>query len=294
MSDTAAVAAATAAAAQAASTAATTTAATTAPWYDGKADAETLGHWQNKLSPDVLKDPVQVALEMTRRHRESEKFIGAPADQILRLPKDAKDEAGWKDVWTRLGAPKEAKDYDFSAVKFADGTAIEDSFAEAIRQTAFAQHVPKDTATAFAQSVVKFMEGADASEKAELGAKLATEKAVLAKDWGPNADLNRLTAMQGAKRLGVTPDEINALENVVGYAKIMEMFRKIGAGTSEDTFVEGKGGGNPTTAHSATARLAELQSDQAWAKRLLAGDAAARREFTTLTEQIAGVSEAAA
>jgi len=74
----------------------------------------------------------------------------------------------------------------------------------------------------------------------------------------------------------------------------MEMFRKIGAGTSEDTFVEDGRLGSPATAANAQERLNELQNDSAWRTRLLAGDAAAKREFFALTEQIAGVVAAAA
>lgn len=262
-------------------------AAAAKPWYEGKADAETVGYWQNKAWK--ADDPVTIALEATKAAREAQKFVGAPPDQLIRLPKDAGDEAGWNAVWNRLGKPKDAKEYDLSAVKFADGTAIDDGFADMIRQTAFSQHLPKDAATAFAQSVVKFMEGADAAEIAETTAKLNAEKAELAKNWGPNADLNKLTAMQGAKRLGVTPEAVAALEKTIGYAQTMEMFRKVGAGTSEDTFVEGKGT-TPTTVASAQARLAELQSDKAWVDRLFKGDAAARREHDNLIAQIAAAA----
>jgi len=267
--------------------AAAATAAAAKPWYEGKADAETVGYWQNKAWK--ADDPVTIALEATKAAREAQKFVGVPPEQLIRLPKDAKDEAGWNSVYQRLGKPNDPKGYDLSAVKFADGTAIDDAFADTIRQTAFANHLPKDAATAFAQSVVKFMEGADAAEAAEKTAKINTEKAELDKSWGPNKDLNKLTAMQGAKRLGVSPEDITALENVVGYSRVMEIFRKIGAGTSEDTFVDGKGT-VPTTQASAQARLTELQADKQWVDRLFKGDAAARREHESLIAQITGVA----
>lgn len=258
-----------------------------APWYEGKADAETIGYFQTK---GWDKDPVTAAIEASKAHRNAEKFIGAPADQLLRLPKDAKDEAGWKAVWGKLGAPAEAKDYDLSAVKYADGTAIEDGFADTLRQTAFANHLPKDAATAFAGAMVKFIEGQKSSQGADLTAKLEAEKTALAQSWGANAEMNKLQAMQGAKRLGVEPDAVAALEKSLGYAKVMEMFRKIGAATSEDTFIEGGGSGNPATREGAHARKAELMADQAWAKRYLAGGAAEKREMDALNQLIAGVA----
>lgn len=261
------------------------------PWYDGKADAETVGFWQNKAWK--ADDPVTIALEATKAAREAQKFVGVPPDQLIRLPKDAKDEAGWNDVWSRLGAPKEAKEYDFSSVKRADGTPIDETLAETIRQASFASHARKETAAAIAAALVKHLDGQQASQTAELTSKLNAEKADLAKSWGTKADENKLTAMQGARRLGVSPEEVAALEKVAGYSKVMEMFRKIGAGTSEDTFVEGNMDA-PKTAGSAQARLNELMADPAWGKRLTGGDAAARREFEALTEQVVGVSANAA
>lgn len=274
-------------AAATAAAAAAQAAAAVKPWYDGKADAETIGYWQNKAWK--ADDPVTIALEATKAAREAQKFVGVPPEQIIRLPKDPND-AGWKDVWARLGAPKEAKEYDFSAVKRADGTAIDEAFAETIRKTAFDRHVPKEVATAFAQEIVKLQEGRETSLAAEAATKLATEKADLLKNWGPNAEMNKLLAMQGAKRLGITPEAISALEKVSGYAAVMEAMRKIGAGTSEDTFVEGKTNGTPTTAGAAQARLNELMADQAWGKRLTTGDTDATREFHALTAQIAAAA----
>lgn len=259
-----------------------------APWYQGKLDAEFVGHAQNKGWK--LDDPATLAVEALRAHREAEKFVGVPADQLLRLPKDAKDEAGWNSVWQRLGVPKDAKEYDFSGVKFADGSAIDEAFADRMRQASIANKIPKDAATAYVKSVAEFMEQQDKLEADQTASKIAEEKATLAKSWGPNAEFNKLTAMQGAKRLGVTPEDVQALEKQIGYARVMEMFRKVGAGTTEDTFVESRAGGESRTVESAQARLNELMADPAWGKRLTGGDAQARREFDALTMQIAAAA----
>lgn len=277
--------------AAATTTTATAAAATaTAAWHTGHADAEMLGHWQNKLPADALGDPIKVAIEMTKQARAAEKFVGAPPDSIIRLPKDAKDETGWRDVWSRLGAPKEAKEYDFTTIKSADGKDVDPALADALRAAAFDQHLPKDAATKVASTITKYLDDQRAAQEAEATTKVAAERAELMKSWGPNADMNKLQAMQGAKRLGITPEAIAALEKVSGYASVMEAMRKVGAGTTEDTFVEGKGGGMPATAPAAQARLNELINDRAWGERLTKGDAAAVREFNALTEQIAAAA----
>jgi hypothetical protein len=129
-----------------------------------------------------MGDPGKLAIELTTRYREAERHIGVPSDQLLRLPKDAKDENGWNSVYQRLGQPKDSTGYDLSSVKFADGTAIDPGFEAMIRQTAFSNHLSKDAATAFAQSVVKFMETADATEQTDTTPSEA-EKAA-SKSWG--------------------------------------------------------------------------------------------------------------
>jgi hypothetical protein len=275
-------AAAAAAAAQAAAAAAT-------PWHGGKVDADTLGWWQIKGYDTA--DPVKLTTELTKQYREAEKFIGAPASQLLKLPKDLSDEAGWNAVYQRLGAPADAKEYDFSTVKRADGQAPDTALLDTIRATAASLRLPKDKAPDLATAVVKHLDGIAAERVAADAAKLATEKAALAASWGTNGEMNKLQAMQGAKRLGVDPETVASLEKSVGYAKVMEMFRKIGAATSEDTFVEGRAGaGAVSTVEGAKARLNELTADKAWGKRFEDRDPAAVREFQNLTQLIAAAA----
>jgi hypothetical protein len=86
--------------------------------------------WQNN---GWDKDPVIAAIEASKSHRELQKFHGVPASQLVKLPKDAADEAGWKAVYSRLGMPAEAKDYDLSGVKRADGTDVDQALADTLR-----------------------------------------------------------------------------------------------------------------------------------------------------------------
>lgn len=275
--------------AAAAAQGATATAAAQTPWYANKADTETVGHWQNRGWK--VDDPAEIALAATKQARELEKHLGVPPERLLKLPGAATDETGWKDIWHRLGAPKEAKDYDLTSVKFG-GNDLEQSFADTMRSALFAANVPSDKAASLVGQLVKWFEDQDKSEMSALASNLAAEKAKLSKDWGTDFDFNRLTAMQGAQRLGVTPEEVSKLEQTVGYSRVMEMFRKIGAGTTEDTFrgIQGGNIGNITTVAGAISRKAELMADKAWGARLLAGDADAVREWTDLEMRITGVN----
>lgn len=249
------------------------------PWYDGL-DTETIGHWDNKgWKKD---DPKALATELTKAWKGLEKHFGAPADQILRLPKDGTDETGIKAMRAKLGVPDDAKGYDFSAVKRADGSDVDPALADTLRGALHKSGVPKDAAPEILKAVVGHLDGQTSAATTENAAKLLEEKTGLQKDWGTNFEFNRLTAMQGARRLGLDPESVNALEGVAGYAKVMEALRRVGAGTSEDTFVDKGAGGLPVTAAGATARITELEGDPAFRTRYLAGDAAAVREMNNL------------
>lgn len=277
-----------AAAATAAAAAAAAASAST-PWFTG-ADAELVGHIQNKGWHE--KPANEVALEAIKAHREAEKHIGVPADQIIRQPKDASDEAGWNALYAKLGKPATAAEYDLAAVKFADGTDLSEDFAAFARTTAHALNLPKEAGARLAAELAKYIDGADTGSRAEAEAKLATERVELDKEWGNNKEANLFIAKQAAAKLGVTPEAVAALEKAVGYAGVMKMFQKIGSAIGEDKFISQDGSNNKgiLTREQAVARKAELMADDAWVKRYSAGDTAANRELTSLLVIITGDS----
>src|ERR1700687_1920968 len=57
-------------------------------------DAETQGMFKNKGWD--AKTPAEAAHEAAKSYREAERYLGVPQDQIVLLPKDAADAAGWK------------------------------------------------------------------------------------------------------------------------------------------------------------------------------------------------------
>ncbi len=273
----------------------TTAATTTAPWYQGVpgVDDAIVGHWQNRGWDK--KAAAEVAVEATKAWREAEKFVGAPAAQLLRVPKDASDEAGWNTVWNRLGKPADAKGYEFGDIKFSDGTPLEENFTTTMREAAFRLHLPKDAAAEMTRTFAKYLDSAETSEKVERDAKLIEQKAALKKNWGPNEAANMFVAQRAAAALGIAPETVSSLEGVIGYDKIMEMFRAIGARIGEDKFVTStqQGGGGAMTLEQAVARKAELMADKAWVKSYLDKDAAKVREMTALNTIIVGSQRAA-
>ncbi len=281
-----------AAAAAAAAASAAAAAAGQKPWYQGVAgvDEAMVGHWTNKGWAG--KPAAEVAVEATKAWKAAEVFVGVPSTQLLRMPKDASDEATAKTMWERLGKPVDAKGYDFSEVKYTDGKPLEEGFANAVREASFGANLPKDAARSLARAFAKYLDNTKMSEAAERTAKLAEQRQALKTNWGPNEAANTFVAQRAAAALGIAPETVSALEAVIGYDKIMEMFRAIGSKIGEDKFITGTsaGGGGPMTREAAVAKKADLMGDKAWTKSYLEGDAAKKREMLALNIIISGDS----
>lgn len=261
------------------------------PWYQGVegVDDVMVGHVQTK-GWDKLP-AAAVAVQAIKAHREAEKMIGMRADHdFIPVPRDP-TKGDMNPVWERLGRPKVGTEYDFKDVTFKDGTQLEDSFVNTMRDTLFKANVPKQYAPDVVKGVVNYLDAADAAEAAEAAAKVVTERAALSTNWGTTPDKLAAhpfmaIAQRAALALGVDAEAVAALEGKVGYSKVMNMFYNIGRKTGEDTFVTGdnKGvdQGGMMSREQALARKAELSGDKAWVTKFLAGDVQAKREMAAI------------
>ena len=171
---------------------------------------EDLGYFQNRGWDKV--DAKTAALNAAKAHREAEKLIGAPADKIVRLPNDPADKEAWRQVQLKLGVPKDESGYDLSVVKHADGSALTDAEKASYAKQAYKLGLRPSDALEFINDSVKAADTSVTTNSVELEGKLAAEKTKLATNWGPNYEANMFVAKQTAGALGVTPEEVTALE----------------------------------------------------------------------------------
>lgn len=256
-------------------------------WFTGL-PPEDLSYVQNR---GYDKLPVkEVALQAMKAHREAEKLIGVPPNQLLHMPRDAADADGWARFDNRVGVPQDGK-YDYSGVKFSDGTEIEPDFANALSTAFKANHVPKDAAKSILSEVVKIMDGSEAAEQKAAAELLDVNRQELKAQWGPRFTPNMLMAKNVVNQLGLPPEFVNQLEKAQGYVKTMETLVSLAHKIGEDQFISGGSGGDDSHVYSkesAKATLAAKQSDAEWSRKLFAGDAAVLREFNMLTSLVAG------
>lgn len=260
------------------------------PIWHTDVPAEVKGMWENKKFD--ITDPKKVAIEVSNIYREAEKLIGAPPSQLLRLPADpVKDADAMTNIWRRLGAPEAADKYDLAALKDKDGKVLDTKLDGSLR-TAFAKsHVPQSMAADVAAAVRAHLVDVQSEQEAAKAATIATEKKALKDNWGTNEGVNKAVAQKGARALGLDIEMLNAIEGAAGYAKTMEMLRRVGAVSEEDTFVKSPADNadKPMSVEAATAKIAELKTDKEWVKRYQGGDKRAAKELTDLlTIQTAG------
>lgn len=261
------------------------------PWHDG-VDQETLGHWQNKGYD--LKDPKAVAVAATKAHREAERLIGAPAAQMVRLPTETSDAEGWKAVWSRLGAPADAKEYGLPALKDKDGKVANEALDTHLRSLFGKHSVPKAMADAIASGLVEFDVAHAKRQADEAAVALEAERGALKQNWGTNYDAHMLVAKNAAAKLGVAPEAVSALERMdkVGYAKVMEMFRNLGTMMGEAKFITNPQDSTATmTVEQAIARKADLMKDEAWRDRYMKGGTVENKELQGLLAIITGAGK---
>jgi len=254
------------------------------PWFDAL-DADTKGYITNRGLDKG--DPTAAFVNAASAHRAAEKLIGVPADQIIRLPKP-EDSAAWNGVYDRLGRPKDAAGYDFSAVK----ETADENFLKWAGETAYKLGLPKAAGETLVQEFVKQAAAGETAAAEALKATQQTELNELKKDWGVHFEVNKQLASQAALKVGVTQEALAALQAQIGYKSVMQLFHKLAVGMGEDKFVRGGGQGSDIlSVDQAKDRLTALKNDQAYVKAWLAGDTEKAKEMQALHKIIAGITE---
>lgn len=252
-----------------------------APWYGENADVA--GYLQNRGLVD--KTVNEVALSAIQAHREAEKFIGAPAAELVHLPKDGNDAEGWNRVWTRLGRPAEANGYDAGDLATREDTK---EFTDFMRQALLKNGTPKSMGEALIRDIAEYASKQEGNDIAAKQAAVQVERDALRAELGQNYDVSMSVAKRAAAALGVTPEEIATLEQTVGYTKVMKMFMNVGSKIGEDKFITSEQTGSIVTKEAAQDRINSLKADEAWVKAYLNGDAQKVKEMHDLQIIVAG------
>lgn len=247
-----------------------------APWYS-TADADTVGWMETKgYKADQLTP--EVALRAIQGHRNAEKYMGVPADQLIRLPK-GDDPKAMEAVYDKLGRPADPSKYELKVPDNADK-----GFVEWARGTFHKAGLNNAQANAITAEMFKFSETA-AQAKAQADAQ-ATQEGVktLQKEWGSAFEQNTAIADRAAAAFGMDEKQLLGLKAAMGADGAMKFLHTIGTKLGEDQFVTGKGGGGfgAMTPAAAQAQIKTLQGDAEFRTKLVNGNADAKAQWERL------------
>ncbi len=264
--------------------AASPTATTTAAPASGGAQSD----WTSGLNDD-LKSYVQVKgfrdpAAVVESYRGFEKLHGAK-EHLVKLPENMDTPEG-RAIWERLGRPKEAKDYIIDLPKDnADAT-----LGEWLRGVADGGNFTQKQLDKLVGAWNERQTGESKASDLKAAQEYQAQEGNLKREWGAAFDQNLNVAKAGANALGLSKDDVDALEGIKGFEATMRLLHKLGGATGEHTFVTGQtapGAGGPLAPAQAKAKIRELTSDKNFQARFKSGDADARRQWDQLNQQAA-------
>lgn len=241
--------------------------ASSAPWFGADAGDDVKAFVTTKGWDHPIK--------AIKSYQNLETLLGQDkAGKALYLPKDENDAEGWSKIYERLGRPADWKGYDLPKPEGDDG-----KFAEAFGPILHQAGLTKTQAQTIAKAWNEYGQKQNAELDAKAQAQADNDERTLKAEWGNRFDTNIAAGQRAAKAIGLTAEDVEAIESARGYSATMKMFAKMGELLGEDKFVGSGPGEGEQSKEAARAELQALQNDKEFAAKLIAGDASAKMKW---------------
>ena len=236
-------------------------------WYDGlNIEDENIGVIQTKGWQD--------ANSIIKSYRELEKFTGRDKNDYIEIPKG--EDADMSAVYSRLGRPDKAEDYELQ----------DTDFAKAAKEVLFKEGITKKQAKAleawldeYSAAQYKAVEEKAAADR-ETREKASMES--LKKLWGADFDKNIALSKNAAQDLDLTDEEIDAVGNIIGAERFGKILLGLSKPSDANQPLTGYKSGGQETKEMAKLRIDELKSDTEFMKKVAAGDEKSVQELLRL------------
>lgn len=244
-------------------------------WFNGFKNTELKAYVQERK----FTGPEQLA----ERYQSLEKLRGVPEERLLKLPEKMEGPDA-RAIFERLGAPKEAKDYQIAR----DEKSPDPTFPDWAETTFHGAGVTKGQADAIVKAYNERAQQLQAAQVENLKNSIAQADTALKKEWGAQFDANLNLVKQGARILGIDPKTLDIIEAVQGREALFKTLHKIGVSVGESNFVAGQPGGQTAmTPEQAQEKMNELMRDSKFQKKFNRGDAEAIKTWTQLNQAAA-------
>ncbi len=247
----------------------------TTDWTTGF-NEEMKGYVQTK----GFKDPAAVL----ESYRNFEKLHGVPAERLLKLPENM-DSPEARQIWEKIGRPKDSKDYIIDVPK----DAAEPGDIEWLRAVADTGNYTQKQLDTLVKAIATRQEAEFKATDLKSAQEFQVQEGNLKREWGAAFEQNVNLAKSGANALGLSKADVDQLESVKGFEATMRLLHKLGTATGEHTFVSGNSvpSQGVLAPAQAKAKISELIRDVNFQARYKSGDADARRQWDLLNQQAA-------
>ena len=222
-----------------------------------------------------FKDPAAI----TESYRNLEKITGAGLDKLIKLPQKPDDQAGWNDVYKKLGRPEKADDYK---VEVPEG--VDSGFAKWAKGMFHEAGLSKSQGEKLAAKWNEYVNNQKNQSIESKNQNIAAQEAELKKEWGMAFDKNMSTARAAAREFGIENETIDKLEEVMGFAGVIKFMHNVGSKLGEHGFVSSQSqqGFGVMSPEAARSRINLLKSDPEFGKRFMNGEMTAKEEMARL------------
>lgn len=224
-------------------------------------------------------DPASVV----ESYKNLEHLQRVPRDRLLELPEDLADGEAMGAVFSRLGRPEKAEEYQIESLEVEGETNILPAFKEAAHGAGLSQAQAERLAGWYNE----LYEQAQTQKNEQAEQRATVEMTALKRDWGPEYDANVMAGKRAVQWLGLEGDDLEKLEEALGPRKLLEMTTRIGRGLGEHSQPGGdaeEGGFGMTTARARAVLEERYGPGSEGMLKIDNGDLAAQREFERLTE----------
>lgn len=223
------------------------------------------GDWKEGIEGDlgqlVAQKGWRSAQDVLTSYQNLERLVGA--DRLALPSRDAGPDA-WAPVWEKLGRPKEAAGYAFTAP--AEGI-YDKATADWFRETAFGLGLSNDQARQLHDAFLARFPAAPASEEKPLEVSSADtalspreSEDDLRDHWGRHYDRNMASARRAFAAFMGDAGPFHDIADGLGETALLELLAKVGQAIGEDSITaradaSGAGPRSPAEALSEIARL---------------------------------------
>jgi hypothetical protein len=240
------------------------------------------GEADNPSNRDWLKAKGFKSLDdVAKSYREAEK--GLRDGGRIKVPGDGAKPEEIAAFHKAIGVPEKPDDYAFDKPADVADEDLNIGLIERMRTAAHKAGAPAGVFKTMAEEMVQAqLDEFNQYRTAEDG----KAQAVL-KEWGAEKDARLAEVSAGMKGLGLSRDDVAAIQRGYGSDRTLKLLQKIGAGMAEDALVGGGKGKFGITGEEAQAELDRLNADPEHARLLAANDPAATARRQRLIAAVA-------